>query len=61
MKTDSSSTVFVKLSSRSAKDAPATQLELIALYKKYIQEFSEVNDNNKLISLLKAQIDSFMV
>lgn len=54
-------TVFVKTSSRSAKDAPATQQTLITLYKQKIANLTELNDNSKLIALLEAQTETFKV
>eukprot|EP01124_Arcella_intermedia_P009398 TRINITY_DN16132_c0_g1_i1.p1 TRINITY_DN16132_c0_g1~~TRINITY_DN16132_c0_g1_i1.p1 ORF type:complete len:246 (+),score=54.86 TRINITY_DN16132_c0_g1_i1:367-1104(+) len=56
-----SGAVFVKTSSRSAKDAPTTKARLVELYHKYLSQFEDKSDNSKMISLLKAQIDSFMI
>lgn len=53
--------VFVKTSSRSAKDSPATVDKLKQLYKHYLDLETEKTDNNKIICLLRAQTEAMKV
>ncbi|XP_060075112.1 cell division cycle protein 123 homolog [Ylistrum balloti] len=55
---------FVKLSSRSAKDAPMLQSRLKAMYKEILHKFQEneqKQENTKIICLLQAAFDAMRV
>jgi len=61
MRDQTSDCVFIKTSSRSAKDSPTTIQNLKAYYKEALAKSAEKDENARIICLLEAQRRAFMV